>query len=370
VAETGTAADGLVQTIETPARADGDDSPDELDGFLEAIVDDQEARGLYEPAPPKPGWQPILPPSTPAEESFRHSGWQTQRQRLRDALERTGTSKKTLDAWDCCGSAAYVMQHKESGALRVAANYCHHRLCLPCQRARSRLIASNVRANLTGRWYSHIVLTLASSDDPLTKQIDRIYAGFKKLRATKQWKQRVQGGAAFFELTRNDRLGQWHPHLHILVEARYFPQKVLSALWLKVTGDSYIVHVSAVRDRDAAASEVAKYVTKPLSPTLFADQDALDEFVTSIKGRRLCLTFGNWFKIRLCERPNKYDPLEWETLGRLEDIIHRADGGELHAKIVLDLLAGVIQCQARPPPPGQPRFDFPDGPPAPSVAAA
>ncbi len=182
-------------------------------------------------------------------------------------------------------------------------------------------------------------------------------------------------------MVRNDDRGTWHVHLHVICQARYIPHQDytrrkgsrvieragLSRTWLSVTGDSDVVWLRAITDRGAAAAEVAKYVTKPLSPSLFHDNEALDEFVIALKSRRLCLTFGTWFKIRLTERSPDWDPADWVPVCNLDDLIKRAAGGEVHCQLLIEKFRLVLPCQKRPPPSLPAPLLFGAGPLAPSA---
>lgn len=310
-----------------------------------------------------------IPTADPAETHFWHSGWSATRARLAEALERCHESPRRVEAFQQCGADTWVMRHKETGDRRLASSRCHDRFCLVCQRARSRLLQGNVRKALTARDYLHVVLTIRHTDHPLAHQIDRIYRWFRRLRAKPVWRNYVNGGAAFLEVTRNGDTQRWHPHLHVIVQARYVPVKDydgfrrrrpvklpgLISTWSAVTGGSTNVRVDRITDKDAAAAEVAKYVTKPLHGSLFCDTDALDEFILALKGRRLCLTFGSWYKIRLAERSPDFDPLEWVPECRLVDLMARAEGGELVAALLLEHFSKGSPCQPRPPP-HQPRL--------------
>jgi hypothetical protein len=54
----------------------------------------------------------------------------------------------------------------------------------------------------------------------------------------------VAGGIAVEEVTRNARTGEWHPHLHLVIDSA-LPEAVLQGklaeLWAAVTGDSHII---------------------------------------------------------------------------------------------------------------------------------
>lgn len=374
-------AGSSLDTLETRPRAARAESPEFSDPAVTATVQAMaDAIGEFlpdaQPSPPSAAYSPIQTPPNDAEDAFWHSGWKGTRARLLASFERTGQGKHRIDAFRCCGGETWVMRHKTDGTHRLRSNRCHDRLCINCQRARSRLMSGNVRKALTARHYLHVVLTLKHSDAPLRSQIDRIYACFRKLRSKRVWKDHAAGGAAFCEITRDDQRGQWHVHIHCIAQARFIPVKDydgtgkragrtlpgLSSTWLAVTGDSPVVWCRTVHDRDAAAAEVAKYVTKPLSLSVFRDDDALDELVTALKGRRLCMTFGTWHKIKLSERNADWNPADWVPVCTLEQLQARAAGGEILARDLITLFSGAIQCLPRPPP-AQGRLYSPPGPP-------
>ena len=99
---------------------------------------------------------------------------------------------------------------------------------------------------------------------------------------------------------------------------KFARQKELSAEWLSVTGDSSIVDIRAIHDHLKVASYVTSYVTKPIDTSIFDSDDKLDEAVSALHGRRLCLTFGTWRGKALCDPPD--DGHKWvqtESLERL-----------------------------------------------------
>lgn len=303
-------------------------------------------------------------PPTAQEEAWHHGGWAPARRRIRESLVRCHVPASRLAAYDGCGGDTWVMRNMVTGDRRLRCNRCHDRFCEPCGRARARLIAGNVRKALTARDYLHVVLTVRHNDDPPRVQIDRLYRWFKTLRSRKVWRHYVRGGAAFLEVTRNEDTGRVHPHLHCILESRYIPIQDyagyhrrrpvtlpgLVSTWCAITGGSTNVHVSPVTDRDAAASEVAKYVTKPLHRSLFGDPDALDRFVLAVKGKRLCLTFGSWYGIRLAERSPDFDVADWVPECSLATLVQRATSGELVAALLLEQFSRGSPCLPTPPP--------------------
>lgn len=281
-------------------------------------------------------WDYTPQPASHAETHFRHSGWAATRQKVIAALKRGVGNENRIERFVNCGSACMVQREVGGRALRCVANYCHDRFCLPCASARSRLIARNLSDFMAEEPATHMVLTLKHSDAPLTKQFDRLVKAFAELRRLKCWKLRIRGGGYFFEVKRSRDGKFYHPHLHCILIGSYLPQAELSAEWLRVTGDSSIVYLQAIRDKKEVVNYAAKYASKPLDPSIFRDPSWLDECLIALRGRRLCGCFGEW-RGKGLEDP---DPVErvWVNVGYLGHLISDAVAGGLGSLAVLKLL--------------------------------
>lgn len=114
------------------------------------------------------------------------------------------------------------------------------------------------------------------------------------------------------------KAGLWHVHAHIIADAKYMPQRELSDEWLAVTGDSPIVDIRQIKNAEAAASYVAKYGSKAFDAGLLREPRKLAEVITSLKGSRLCTTFGEWRRKKLTSHDKSEDSGEWQDLGNLK----------------------------------------------------
>lgn len=278
-----------------------------------------------------------------SDTAFRHSGWQHNRDLVRAALVRTEMPDARLQRWDRCGADAWVVRDVNNrGRLAVVASYCHDRFCQPCANQRSRTIVGNLTPKLTKKPHRFITLTLKAADLSLKVLVDKLYACFRRLRSSKLCKGRLRGGVAFLELKWVASTEHWHPHLHVICEGTYIPQDQLAAEWLRITGDSYIVDIRFVADKDQVAKYVTKYASKPLSGTFIGRPEQLDDAIRVLKGRRLFTTFGTWRGWRLLEVRST---TEWESVAPLWELRHDASLGDQHAILILQQLVGDRTCK-------------------------
>ena len=321
--------------------------------LFSSSLDPLETTESFSDSPPPGicGFTPTL------SESFRHSGWQAQRQRVYDALRSTNQSVSRISAFVDCGIDAYVLRSREDPTkFRLAGSHCHDRLCLPCARDRSRAISAAVLAKLAGQPCRFLTLTLKHTGDTLRSQLDRITRCFSKLRQRAFWKKRVTGGVGFIELKWSTKTDAWHVHIHCLLHGRYLPQVDVSRLWYAITGDSRITDIRFVRDNRQAARYVAKYASKPFDRFVLSQRALLQDVVLATKGKRLVLAFGDWKGVQVTHRPSE---AAWENLGHVEDIALKAKLGDSLAVEALSLLLGdryheylayVPLPEPRPPP--------------------
>lgn len=280
--------------------------------------------------------------------TFRHSGWCHRRNRIFRALHSVYGTSDRLARFEACGMNAWVLADPASDhRYRVVADYCHDRWCQPCANARSRTIAENLRKKVQDHPHRFITLTLRSDDEPLAALLKRLYTSFAKLRRSVLWSHTIRGGAAFLELKYGHANSRWHPHLHIIADGKFLPQKALSATWLKITGDSYIVDVRLIQGHEDTIRYVTKYASKPLSPTFADHHDLLCEAMLACRGRRLCLTFGTWAGTRLTD---VHDDTAWQPVAPLWEIRKRAMAGDGHSIRLLNFLRRQDPWLPRPPP--------------------
>ena len=129
------------------------------------------------------------------------------------------------------------------------------------------------------------------------------------LKKGRGWSEfcKIEGALYSYENTKNQKTGEWHPHIHMfaLIED-WIDQEEFAEYWYNLTGDSIIVDIRRVKPKKGmkkfealqeAISEVCKYALK------FGDlsvQDTWQAF-NVLKGKRLTGSFGLLWGVKIPE---------------------------------------------------------------------
>lgn len=220
-----------------------------------------------------------------------------------------------------CGD--YLEYHITERQARLhAANFCKDRLCPMCNWRRSLKIfgqVSRIMNQLEAGGYVFLFLTLTVRNcpaDELPGTVQALYDGWRKMyHKAPVFRQRVAGSFRSLEVTRNQKTGEFHPHLHVVLAVspdyfagrNYMPQMAWAKLWRDCCGLDYnpVVDIrrikSGAKGLAGAVAEVTKYAVKSadfLCGTM-ADRVAyVTAFLRALAGRRLCSYTGVFAKVR------------------------------------------------------------------------
>lgn len=279
----------------------------------------------------------FMPLADASATDFRHSGWAHQRQRTYKALLAADIGTTKLRRFATCGASAWVEESDdERPEYRIVCQTCNSRWCLPCNHARGLRIADSIREAIRHTDVRLLTLTVRSRTDSLEAACDHLYASFLRLRKTAIWREHMGGGVAVLEVTYNDQTCRWHPHLHVLVEGRFVPQKDLSAAWHKASGDSFVLDIRLVTDPEHAGKYVAKYITKPVPPNVLRNHEALVAAIQAFARRRTVLWFGGWRAPKA--EPPENDGRTWSRYCSFKVLLERAIGNDKTALRILTAL--------------------------------
>lgn len=269
--------------------------------------------------------------------TFRHSGWQRQRQQVHQALGRTQAPWERRVAFAHCGSYFWIMRHKiDPTRFKAVPDHCHDRFCVPCGAARQATIRDNLAKLLLAEPHRLLTLTVRSTGEPLAKLLDHLYRSFRRLRQRPLWKRRVRGGVAFLEITYSPGGGGWHPHLHCILEGLYVDRPALTELWKEATGDSIDLHLKLISCKKGVIGYVTKYATKPLPASVVGVPALLDEAILTLAGRRFLVTFGRWRKWKLLADDTHR---EWTLYAHQNDLYTRfKNDDDFHLRVAEAML--------------------------------
>ncbi len=231
-----------------------------------------------------------------------------------------GSLERRINRLIRCSSAPRAMLF-EDGSAGLSVGRCKDRMCPRC--ARTNAYQCSMKLSQIMRKMSSkraITLTMKNGRGSLKEQINKLMGNWKEVRRANTWKDRVKGGVYSLEVTYNPSSKSWHPHLHLIVEGEYFPQKELSQLWQHITGDSPIVYIQAVHDSEKMGRYISKYVTKPDEVASWPSE-ILWEYMKAIKGRRLFHTFGTMHNIKLKDEHEKQKELPKFCLAPIHRLI-------------------------------------------------
>lgn len=257
-------------------------------------------------------------------------------------LRYKASAEDRLQRFRDCGK--YISIDPESGQI-LKANFCKQRLCPVCNYISSCIAwhkisksISFIRANHPAVQFVFMTVTIRNcTADELSKKLDEVLQGFRRLTNRKTWKDRTLGVLRGLEITYNSKSQTYHPHIHMLVavEGDYFSREnkkyidieTLRKWWTESARLDYHVQVDIrkVDSEDNAVAEVAKYAVKT-ADILKTDSD--DEQIKAtytlhqcIYGRRLKATTGV-FKTAFKElKLGDLDELELDSVGAHESAV-------------------------------------------------
>lgn len=203
---------------------------------------------------------------------------------------------KRLNA--CCSSPVIVVDD-EDDQVRISERRCKCRICPLCGKARARAVFIKILGLVSAMDApKFITLTPISSNARLSEQIIELKESFKRLRRSKDWKERVLGGVYTLEITYNAKRRQWHPHLHLVVDSVYYPQQVLSSGWRIASCGASIVDIRACPSKSRIAQYIAGYVAKSSDISKFPERRRI-EWAIETNGLRFVQTFGTSHRVRV-----------------------------------------------------------------------
>jgi len=225
----------------------------------------------------------------PSDPSTLHL-WQKERDSLYSALILLSYSSKARKLLNC-GNEFYRWHCWDCDENIDLVQSCDLRLCPRCSIRRAYRFIQSYRHVLDAMTAPKLLTLTFQSVQTLSKALVKAcFKYFARLRRTKLWKGAVRGGLAGLEFTYTS--AGWHPHIHALIDSAYIPQRLISALWRKITKGAYIVYIQKC-DPTTGVYEVAKYVAK--GSAFYSQPHLVNSYLRSTHKARFFTTFGTFY---------------------------------------------------------------------------
>lgn len=241
--------------------------------------------------------------------------------KLGAALEQLGY--KIFNSVNQCAEVLKFIQ-QEDGSLKLKQTwFCKNKLCPICNWRRamkyswqtSLMVDEAIKQFPKGRF---LFLTLTVENVPgeeLNEELSRLALAFNRLMKYKKISKNILGFIRATEVTKNEMMNTYHPHMHVLLfvkstyfktEEDYLSQEEWTKFWKKAAKLPYtpIVDIRAVRTKNKSESdpngmrkailETAKYPVKPID---FDEENlqTVDDLYSGMYRKRL-IAFGGIFK--------------------------------------------------------------------------
>jgi len=219
---------------------------------------------------------------------------------LAQSYDAIGETDRAARVRSCGGVSVYVCADGCGQLAGRHAYHCRERLCVYCAGARGAELGDALLPLVQAMarpWF--LTLTVKNGPD-LAERATHLRQAFKKLRRRAWWRAHVAGGVAVEEVTRNVRTGEWHPHLHLIIDAdvsQAVLQAELAVLWAVVTQDSHILDLRPFHGAEVAHDlrELCKYTAK--ISDIVERPVLVGVYLAYARRRRLIFTFGSCYGV-------------------------------------------------------------------------
>lgn len=251
---------------------------------------------------------------------FRHCP--AERQFWLRVLPQVSSKPNEVERFKSCGSDAWVEHSPSTGKVRIHSQRCMLRICPACQRAYAKRLADR-----TEQLFRHakrqmplfITLTLRTSDRPLADSVAFLRSCFRRLRATKTWKEKISYGVAAIEVTRGRNRDHWHVHLHAIAWGAFYSKDVLEKQWRRITYGSFKVDVQRARKSASLRHYISDYIAKPPAEAAFHDDALAGEWYRAVTRQHWVIRFGHKKQMPKAEDPPRVR--DWVRICRLTELL-------------------------------------------------
>lgn len=217
-------------------------------------------------------------------------------------LKKSEQLKRRADRYRCCGHEYFVLKCEKCDSYYIGPSRCESRICPACcwkygmriRKKQEEILKRLPRTQTKRIMFLTLTKTVNPDREPNYFDVKKLNEDGRKVINILYPNKKGCGGLSVIEIGPSKNL-----HLHALVYGDYHDQRMISRLWLKITGDSIIVHIREVRDVKKGLDYSLKYISKPPQST---DPDKLAIYLDAITGIRRIHTYGILYNFPLCKK--------------------------------------------------------------------
>lgn len=215
---------------------------------------------------------------------------------------------RRLERLEACGKSVAVLTVQQGKTVALSRRLCRDRLCPFCSAVKAEIVRDNLlpvvrQRHAQGGLFSLLTLTMAHGPkDPLSHTFAVLNEALRRFLRSSLFKRHVRGWALGIEVTHSAANG-FHPHVHLLIEAGFWPLASLQKLWGRClaksgwrTGGRQGVHVMALQgDLRLGLREALGYSCKAADLARLGPGELL-ELASVLRSRRLTRCCRAWSK--------------------------------------------------------------------------
>lgn len=244
-----------------------------------------------------------------------------------------------------CGETFVILKHlTKHNTYKPILTLCNSKHCPHCAAVRSFVrtlkVWRHIEHAIDTDKLTHAVLTVPNCAGHLLRAtLEKLQRAFRRFRGSQGGKSTagpiaslIQGGIWNLEISFNADRHDWHPHIHLLIQAPYLDQDAVSDEWATAARaegfrsrywNVFLKKVGAGQDDlKSAVLETCKYVCKPLR----SDACTLDDWVDLIVQTHNMRHAGQWGCFVLDRESITNPTVEWENLGGLNKFLKEHAG--------------------------------------------
>ena len=231
---------------------------------------------------------------------------------LNTYLEYFKWEKRTITLLDSIGNKLQkkMQECKESHISVLCPNCDNHekikktcqiRICERCETTRTYKIKKRLKPFIKLYMFPKLMTLTFSEHKLLTPNIkQKCELNCREFRRRMLEKGYPIDGVRFLEA--KPKHDGFHIHFHYVIDSRrYIPQKLISNIWLEVTGNSYIVDIRKI-NQELGLMYALKYTSKPLDVRIFkslgfSDWNIIKSYVSFFYKKRMFTKVGKFYNV-------------------------------------------------------------------------